>query len=1233
MHNRPRVSKGKTPYWPNFLILSALLFSFYIVQGQNLGYPTRSADIDVLPGFQNPPPGYGEVPFWWWSGDPLDKDRLLWQIEELHKKGITGMQVNYMHKDTPGWPTYPAEPEIFSNEWLDIWKFAAEECGKRNMGIGLSGYTLDWPKGDNLFNHLIYTDPEIQGREIVNDTILRVTAESIVSINISKDVIGAWAYPVKDSVLQYGGLDLASFVDNKTLSWIPRKGEWEIWVFSAKREPGTLNPIHPLAGKVVIDKFFQPFQDNAINQSDEGLNYFFQDEVHFGVEDVIWADDFNEEFKKRKGYDVFETLPALFTEMGTITPKARLDFLDVKVSLSEERYFIPIFNWHHSRGKIYGCDPNGRGLNPGAYGDNFRIQRWYTAPGHDTPGGNADLIKGKVSSSIANLYKRPRVWLEGYHSLGWGAAPERLMYATNENYLYGCNLLNLHGLYYTTHGSFWEWAPPCYHFRMPYWDHMPVFLKYFERLSYLLSQGVLQTDIAIMYPVSPVQARMDGSMSTGTAFTAGRKLFGNGYDFIFMDDQSLERSKLDAGSFSVSDIQFKVLVLPSMKAIRWPTLQKALAFYRSGGIVINVGFLPEASDHAGSRDPELNEIVRELFGVCASDSMINTKPVPQTNEAGGLGVAVNTIDELYEEIERLIPLSVESDPQARAMHRKIGKRDVYMIMDAKKDSWCTFKNKGLASRWDPWTGQTFSLETIETENGTRVKMPLDSLQAQIIVFRDSIGLTPSLPDQVRDRLSPVTRHPSPVIPLILDGEWEFELKPTMDNRWGDFRLPVTEQIIGAEARIFNYAEEDGSSDGWEQPGFNDSAWSRVTYGFGQKFWKLGPLPTDTETIERRFSGKKIIDPAKPVEIHGNLYSWEPYDFSWRWGKEGDPGHQGYHGLKEEVTDEFICLGKPSGGLNEILYKEEENGTCYYLWTNAYSDQVSEVYADTGGLTPAKVFINGKTAPDLKTGITLKSGQNPLLLRYDTPGRGHFVLLKKGSKALSVKTPLSMKWQDQSGRIPFDIRGTESHPAGWYRFIAPPGLKNMSIRANGSIQVWVDGISQEVNLLKGGTPSQYQVILDKSIKPKSTVAIRIEQKRGYYGGSALPEPILLECQTGIAETGDWSEGSVLENYSGGALYRKNINLTQDQARSEALLDLGEIVATAEVHINGKKAGILVAPPWKLDISEYIHSGENSIEILVYNTLSNHYLTIPSRYKGNSLKSGLIGPVKIIISESE
>jgi hypothetical protein len=465
--------------------------------------------------------------------------------------------------------------------------------------------------------------------------------------------------------------------------------------------------------------------------------------------------------------------------------------------------------------------------------------------------------------------------------------------------------------------------------------------------------------------------------------------------------------------------------------------------------------------------------------------------------------------------------------------------------------------------------------------------------------------------------------------VALDGEWECELKPTMDNRWGDFRLPATERTIGAEARIFRYAEENGKAEGWERSDFDDSSWSREAGGFGRKFWKLGPLPAvaDFAAFEKEFSRVNRIDPAEPVKINGKKYFWTSYDFSWRWGREGDPGHQGWHGLKETVTNEFICLGKPVEGYNEILYQQEAGGLRYYLWTNAYADRSCEATADIGGLSPTVVYLNGNPVSGMSTGFKLDPGPNPLLLRYDAPGRGHFVILKKDAPLPAELTPLSMTWGDLSTRIPFDVRGAEPAPAGWYRFTAPPGLKKMTVRANGKLQVWVDGLELPASAVPEGRTIRYEISVKPTPARRSTVAIRLEQDRGEYGGSGLPEPILLDCGPGLSEAGDWSRGSVLENYSGGAWYRKSVKLTPEQVKSGALLDLGEVLATAEIHVNGAKAGILVCPPWKADISEFLKAGDNRIEILVYNTLSNHYLTVPSRYKGSSLRSGLIGPVRL------
>ena len=62
------------------------------------------------------------------------------------------------------------------------------------------------------------------------------------------------------------------------------------------------------------------------------------------------------------------------------------------------------------------------------------------------------------------------------------AGDAQVVDATWRNFAQGQNLLTLHGLYYSTYGGWWEWAPPCNHFRMPYWAHMGEFLGAVERL-------------------------------------------------------------------------------------------------------------------------------------------------------------------------------------------------------------------------------------------------------------------------------------------------------------------------------------------------------------------------------------------------------------------------------------------------------------------------------------------------------------------------------------------------------------------------------------------------------------------------------------------------------------------------------------------------------------------------------------------------------------------------------
>ncbi len=432
-----------------------------------VGFAVRTPELDVLPGFQQPPPGFGVVPFYWWLGDPLTKERLGWELEQMKGMGVSGYQINYAHSDRGGRSfglTYPSEPMLFSPEWWNLTGWFLQESKKQGAAISLSDYTLGFGQGWCV-DEILREHPEVRGMRLV----------------MGKD----------------------GSVTNETLAW-------------------SLNPMHPMSGKWYAEKFFGQFERRFPGETGKGLNFFFSDELQFGVSGRLWSKEFPEEFKKRKGYDITPELAALFKDTGPRTPKIRLDYRDVVVALSEEGFFKPVFDWHQQRGMILGCDHGGRGQDVTEFGDYFRTQRWNQGPGSDQPYLERNLIKAKVASSIAHLYERPRVWLEGFYGSGWGTSSADVVDATFANFVRGYNLLSLHGMYYSTHGSWWEWAAPDNTFRMPYWPQFRGFMDCVQRLSYLLSQGHHRCDVAILYPVAPKEADMDGGGAVKAAFdTAG----------------------------------------------------------------------------------------------------------------------------------------------------------------------------------------------------------------------------------------------------------------------------------------------------------------------------------------------------------------------------------------------------------------------------------------------------------------------------------------------------------------------------------------------------------------------------------------------------------------------------------------------------------------------------------------------------------------------------------------
>ncbi|MGL4853284.1 MAG: glycosyl hydrolase [Phocaeicola sp.] len=1183
-------------------------------QGLLKGYPQSISSSALKAQFKNPPKGYGNVPFYWWNGDKLTKEKLKHELDILKKSPLDGFAVSYVHthpqadqqSEYKGTGLYgatePGRPGIFTQEWTDIWKWFSAECAKEGIGVGLDDYTFAWT-GNGYYpdeirdlermqryqGRLITTQSELKGGEIYHQP----ASETRVSCMAWKK--GSDAAPVQVSS-----------------SWTAPQGEWTI--YDVTTAPNYM--LEPTHGKELVSRYFQRIEDQLTPEERKGANYYFQDELHIPLDFSTWSEDLPFQFEKIKGYDVLPYLGALSGDIGQMTEKVRLDYFDVVMTLAEDRYFKPVFDWHWERGLLYGGDNLSRGKNPVEYVDYFRANRWFTAPGNDAPARGSSLLQTKVSSSISHLYERPRTWLEAFHSMGWGSSGEWLTSQLDHHIIAGGNLLCLHGLYYSTRGGWWEWAPPDFHYRMPYWEHMKVWLQYAERMSYLLSQGVHVCDIALIYPTEAMQAV--AGKSGEMAFELGKELIYAGLDFDFMDYQSVARAEVKGEELVVSKEHYKVLILADLPALHHSTLEKALLFYRSGGVVVATGELPYASTLEG-RSTQVDEMVRELFGVTAAQLKAGAKPIHQTNSKGG-----RTLYALQEEIPALLRTAISPDfvgkGEAKVQHRRIDNTDLYMVMNVAPGEELFFRATGKVELWDAVSGRITELPVLEqNQQGTRLRFDNSFDRSYLIAFTQ--GEKPIFAQEaVAEKKANASQE------IFVTGEWEVEQVHTMNNRFGDFRLPVREEMIGAEARTFlEPANPTELPKNWFAKTFDDTNWKRSIYGYAPQ----AKVAFTTDGFD-----------AFASQARANQLSWEMYNFSWQYGVWENPGNQGYHGLKGRIDDRFFIMGDSGHyAFTTFLYVPE---------TTTYNRVVE-------GVEPKSVYLDGKPVAG---SLLLKKGWHEMLVLYkdiekkdfsftfqiyDNRSRSAVLFVPQGSE---IPLPydrysehLSMRWAQINNRALFSPYGKEvkAYP---FRFVAAPGLKAMEISAHASsLSIWVEGkpLPKSAIQLKSKEvvgANIFRVILPEAELRASSIAILATAMPGYAGTAIFPYPIRLECGKGYMEVCNWGELGEMRHYSGGLWYRKKIELPADVVGKSVTIDLGSVVATCEIHVNGQKCGVLLNSPFTMDLSSYVKPGNNEIEILVYSTLSNHYQTIPTphHYRGDAA-AGMEGPVTIRVQSTQ
>lgn len=844
--------------------------------------------LDALAGqFAEPSRVYSPAPIWWWSGEKLEINRLKWQMDQFIAGGVFNVVILNL---APTGPLYGAEaddPEFFSEAW---WALFREVCVyARQIGLRIFFYDQIGFSGANLQAGLVRDQPEWAGQWL-GSVVAEGQGDLRVECPSEGAPLAAVLLPIDDAGESAGAAQRVPVAGMVASAQAEAHSRLRL-IYAVKRG---FDYTSAAACARLIDIIHNEYARNAGDFFGDVIVGSFQDELPTMP---TWAPHFAEAFEQQAGYDLLDRIECLFEGDDAGARRVRIDAERVRASLVEAAFFKPLFEWHESRGLLCGFDQQGpaRAGDPiaaaGLYADYLRTHRWFTAPGSDHHGD------AKIHSSLAHLYGRPRVWIEAFHSSGWGGTLEETYDWLLPWLRAGATLYDPHAVYYSTRGGWFEWAPPSTCWRQPYWRHYHLFAKAVTRLCQVLSQGDHVCDIGVLYPTATVQAGITPERVlplARAAHDAYSALVGSMVwfdvkpgafdrlrrDYDVLDDDSVQRAEVQEGALVIGNERYCAVVLPACALLLPQTAATLARFVSEGGVLIAVGALPEQI--AGENSDGLQQL----------SAYFAAHPARVLALDDGLDAALTTA---------LAGVPARIDAPVPVLHRRIDNRDVMFVPAAfpratmmntrhwldldytfdanhyQRDMQIKVRAaQGAPRLWDPQTGEVRPLHVAQAGEWQVISVPFDSGPAALLVW-DGAPATDGAVD------------PAALSASVLEGPWTAALEPTMDNRFGDLTLPASDGAPALQTWQMRY-----------RIGTND--WRDCVATFGTQGWRFGPYDK---------SGAPPI--AASLDDLQERQGWQPAVYSLSRGIAHDTIHIQWLGPKGRVPQEFLDFGRVRKG--------------------------------------------------------------------------------------------------------------------------------------------------------------------------------------------------------------------------------------------------------------------------------------------------------------------------------
>ncbi len=444
---------------------------------------------DILDNLKNPPEEFTPFPFWFFNDEP-DKDRIREQLTDYAAKGVNGF---VLHPRIGVPETLP----YLSREYFEAVRFIVETAASLDMKVVLYDEGM-YPSG-SAHGMVAAADPEYASKGIrlcgsgrtdpetadPNDAFLQKKAEEIVRLQDGRSIVYGFT----------GG----------TIRGI-HFGEDD----GEAGAPASADILNPDA----VDLFIRLTHDQ----------YYEHLKEYFGNTIIAFFTDEPCALGRNAG-QYREWVPGMEAEI--LAEGGRLEDLRLlfssgeSVSEAEERTLAVYHRLikKHLRETFYGklskwCESHGIALtgHP-AVSDDVEEQLYFQIPGQDLimrrvvpkTGGlrEFDSVQAKLSADIAGHLGRRRNANECFGvcyrgQLSWYFTAEDMKWYIDWLGVRGVNLFIPHAFYYSVEGKRSEERPPDVGPNNIWWKHYRRFSDYIKRLSWLMTDSVNGSRIAVL---------------------------------------------------------------------------------------------------------------------------------------------------------------------------------------------------------------------------------------------------------------------------------------------------------------------------------------------------------------------------------------------------------------------------------------------------------------------------------------------------------------------------------------------------------------------------------------------------------------------------------------------------------------------------------------------------------------------------------------------------------------